>query len=389
MRRCLAGDWPSVAKRVHDVLVLSDADVAQALSMRETLAALESSFAASAGGTTVSSPWVQLFVGSDAPASPEIALAGTQLRIASGFTPGAGVVAVRMSADILQFGQIHGSMRKRVFPAAQGKFVGLVMLFSVATGEPLALFPDAHIQHYRVGATNALGTKYLARRDAKRVGLLGAGWQAEARLEAYREIREIEEVRVFSPRRESRTDFAQRMTALLEIPVVAVDDPEQAIAGADIIAAATSSIREVIAPEWARPGVHIDCLRELEFGQSVIDRADVAAYNRRDPVAAPVVTIRSGRATTLSEGTGGGYPEISESTGWWTLPGAWDRLTTLEDLISGAHSGRCDDDDVTLFLSRGVAHQFSAVGAVVYERARAQGLGFTVPAELVLQDRPT
>jgi len=371
------------------VRILSDADVARVLTMKDTLAALERSYGASARGATVSSPWVQLFVESDEPQPDNVRLAGCQLRTASGYTPGTDVIAVRLSADIAQFGDINGSIRRRNLPAAHGMYVGLVMLFSVRTGEPLALFPDAHIQNFRVGATNALGTKYISREDAHTVGLLGAGWQAEARLQAYREGRDIREVRVFSPRRESREDFARRMTALLGIPVTAVDSAAAAVEDADIIAAATSSIVPVVEESWVRPGVHIDSLREVEFSEAIIKRADVAAYNRRDPEGAQVLTVRQERYTAISAGTNGGYPEINDPAGWWNEEDGWDRMTTLEELIVGDHPGRERPDQVTLFLSRGVAHQFSAVGAVILERAAELGLGLEVPHEMVLQDRPT
>jgi len=65
------------------------------------------------------------------------------------------------------------------------------------------------------------------------------------------------------------------------------------------------------------------------------------------------------------------------------------RMTTLEDLSAGRHPGRTSPEQVTLFLSRGVAHQFSAVGAVVLRRARELGIGLDVPADIILQDRPS
>ncbi|MDE3074467.1 MAG: ornithine cyclodeaminase family protein, partial [Chloroflexota bacterium] len=269
------------------------------------------------------------------------------------------------------------------------KWVGLVLLFSVETGEPLALFPDAHLQHFRVGATNGLGTKYLSRPDSRRVGLLGTGWQAEARLQAYQEVRKITNVAVYSPRNERRTAFARKMSELLQIEIEPTDSPEAAVEGADIIAAATSSIRPVIDPRWVMPGVHVDCLRELEFDQATLDLVDVAAYNRRDPLKAPVITCRRDRITRFSEGTEGGYPEVDDPEGWWNHRTAWDRMTTLEDLISGRHAGRESDRQTTLFLSRGVAHQFSAVGSVVLQEASRLGLGHEIPATTILQDRPT
>jgi ornithine cyclodeaminase/alanine dehydrogenase-like protein (mu-crystallin family) len=370
------------------MLVLSDEDVGKVLTMRDTLTALEHSFAASARGETVSGPWVQLFVDSERTKSANIKLDGCQMRTGSGYAPGTRIVAVRLSADMLRVGNIDSGLRRDTVPAARGKWVGLVMLFSVETGEPLALFPDAHLQAFRVGATNGLGAKFLCRSDATRVGLLGSGWQAEARLRAYCEVRNIGQIKVFSPRRERRNDFAERMTTALGIPVLPVESSNDAVRDADIIAAATNSIAPVIDERWIRPGVHIDCVRELEFDEAVIKRSDIAAYNWRDPEAG-VLTYRKQRFEARSSGTEGGYHEVNDRNGWWNDVNVWKQMTTLEDLISKAHPGRTDDRQVTLFLSRGVGQQFSAVGAVVLKRASEMGLGFTVPPDLLLQDHPT
>ena len=75
---------------------------------------------------------------------------------------------------------------------------GLVLLFSTENGEPLAIMPDGVMQRMRVGAANGLGVKYLARKDASTVGILGSGWQAGAQLMAACAVRKIETIRCFS-----------------------------------------------------------------------------------------------------------------------------------------------------------------------------------------------
>ena len=88
-------------------------------------------------------------------------------------------------------------MRRVKLPAApNGRFVGLVLLFSSETGEPLAIFPDGVIQRMRVGAANGIGVKHLARKDACTVAILGAGWQAGAQLMAVCAVRAIESIAV-------------------------------------------------------------------------------------------------------------------------------------------------------------------------------------------------
>src|SRR6201999_3677433 len=98
---------------------------------------------------------------------------------------------------------------------AQGtRWCGLALLFTVDTGEPLAILPDGVMQRMRVGAANGLGVKYLARKDACSVGILGCGWQAGTQLMAACATRTITAIRCFSPTKDRRESFAREMTAL-------------------------------------------------------------------------------------------------------------------------------------------------------------------------------
>ena len=90
-------------------------------------------------------------------------------------------------------------VREKV-PAAPGnRYAGLVLLFSAENGEPLAILPDGVMQRMRVGAANGLGIKYLARKNASTVGILGSGWQAGTQLMAACAVRDIKPIRCFSP----------------------------------------------------------------------------------------------------------------------------------------------------------------------------------------------
>ena len=115
------------------------------------------------------------------------------LKSMDGVIPKLGVGAVRINSDIVTWPKKGNNIRREKVPAAPGnRYVGLVLLFSTENGEPLAIFPDGVMQRMRVGAANGLGAKYLARKDAKTVGILGSGWQAGAQLMAVCAVRSIE-----------------------------------------------------------------------------------------------------------------------------------------------------------------------------------------------------
>ena len=160
-------------------LILSNADVEKLLTMRECIAVLEEAYVELAQGRGVS----RTRSDSLTPTTRPDAL--YSLKSMDGVVPKLGVGAVRINSDIVTWPKQGNTMRRVKVPAApNNRYVGLVLLFSTETGEPLAILPDGVMQRMRVGATNGLGIKYLARQNATRVGLLGSGWQAGAQLMA-------------------------------------------------------------------------------------------------------------------------------------------------------------------------------------------------------------
>src|ERR1700674_2036870 len=250
-------------------LILSNADADNLLTMPECIDVLEEAFVELAEGRGVSRTRSDCF----APTSREDAL--YSLKSMDGVIPKFGVGAVRINSDIVTWPKRGNNVRREKIPAAPGnRYVGLVLLFSTETGEPLAIFPDGVMQRMRVGAANGLGVKYLARKDAKSVGILGSGWQAGAQLMAVCAVREIEAIRCFSPNREHCAAFAREMSAVLGIEVDPVDQPEDAIGSADIVMCATNSIDNIYFERWIRPGVHVSAIKLPEIETAAIEHAD-------------------------------------------------------------------------------------------------------------------
>src|SRR5262245_4741903 len=210
-------------------LILSNDDVEKLLTMRECIEVMEEAYVELADGRGVSRTRSDCFT----PTARADAL--YSLKSMDGVAPKLGVGAVRINSDIITWPKRGNNMRREKVPAApNNRYVGLVLLFSVENGEPLAILPDGVMQRMRVGAANGLGIKHLARADAKTVGLLGSGWQAGAQLMAACAVRDIETIRCFSPNAQNRETFAAAMRDLLGVDVQAVGQPEDAIKGADI-----------------------------------------------------------------------------------------------------------------------------------------------------------
>src|SRR5215467_1425193 len=206
-------------------LILSNADVEKILTMPECIEALEESYVELVEGRGVNRTRSDCIT----PTSNPNAIYG--LKSMDGVIPKFGIGAIRINSDIVTFPKKGNNVVREKVPAANGRYVGLVLLFSSENGEPLAILPDGVMQRMRVGATNGLGIKHLARSDARSVGLLGSGWQAGAQLMAACAVRNIESIRCFSPDRAHREAFAGAMSATLGVEVAPVDQPEAAIEG--------------------------------------------------------------------------------------------------------------------------------------------------------------
>jgi alanine dehydrogenase len=352
-------------------LILSNSDVEKLLTMRECIDVLEEAYAELAEGRGVS----RTRSDSLTPTTRPDAL--YSLKSMDGVVPKFGIGAVRINSDVVTWPKQGNNMRRVKVPAApNNRYVGLVLLFSSETGEPLAILPDGVMQRMRVGAANGLAVKYLARANAKRVGILGSGWQAGAQLMAVCAVRDVETIRCFSPNRVNRESFAKQMSTALGVEIVAVDQPEEAIGGADIAMCATNSIDHIFFERWIEPGMHISSIKRPELEVKAIKRADRVVIHNND--GSPLNFTTKDLVV----------PERAKNKGWALAEEIdFKKLPTLPQLITGKTEGRNADDEVTCFINNlGLGYQFAAVGSVVHRKAKEQGFGHELPTEWFTED---
>src|SRR5258706_989232 len=370
-RRRISRACPASLKSGTMTLILSNADIDAVLSMKDCIDVLEDAYRELAHARGVSRTRSDSFSETTRPD------ALYSLKSMDGIVPKLGVSAVRINSDIITWPKEGGNERRVKVPSApNARYVGLVLLFSSETGEPLAIFPDGVIQRMRVGAANALGAKYLARHDSRDVGILGSGWQAGAQLMGVCAVRDIETIRCFSPNKANREAFSHEWSAKLGVKVIPVDTPEDALGKADIAMCATHTIDNVFFARWVRPGLHISSIKRPEVDVAAVKRADLVVLHSNDGTPMHLFT----KGVTI--------PEKAENKGWMLAEEiAFDRLPTLPQLIAGLTPGRTSPDQVTCFLNNiGLGYQFAAVGALVYRKAREAGLGRELPTGLFNED---
>ena len=346
-------------------LLLTNEDVEQVLAMPSSLEALEAAYRELTAGRAVLRRQSQTYLPGPLPGSSYC------LKTVEGGSESLGVMAIRLTSDVLRGRQVGETFRREKVPAAPGgRFLGLVLLFGLSTGELLAIVPDGIIQRLRVGATSALAADRLARPDAATVGLIGSGNQAEAQLRGLTCIRRLARVRVYSPTPSHREAFAERLGAALGLRIEAVDSARSAVEDADIVACATNSGQPVLDGEWLRPGMHVGFIREFEVADATLERADLLFVHTQQGDI-DHYTPR-GRDDLAQLQRGRGYP--------------WHRYPELADLVAGTAPGRTDPRQLTMFMNNfGVGIQFAALGARAWQLARARGLGREVPTDWFLE----
>lgn len=352
-------------------LILSNDDVGKLLTMPDCIAVLEEAYRELAEGRGVSRTRSDCF----APTAREDAL--YSLKSMDGVIPKFGVGAVRINSDIVTWPKKGNNIRREKVPAAPGnRYVGLVLLFSTENGEPLAIFPDGVMQRLRVGAANGLGVKYLARKNAKIVGILGSGWQAGAQLMAVCAVRDITAIRCFSPNSENRATFARQMSEMLGVDVGPAATAEEAIAGADIVMCATNTVDPVFFAHWLVPGVHLSSIKRPEIEEKAVKRADRVAIHVNE--GRPIHVMTKDLVV----------PERAEGRGWQIGAGIdFNKLPTLPDLITGRAQGRTSEAEVTCFINNiGMGYQFAAAGALLYRKAKENGAGHDLPTDWFTED---
>lgn len=347
------------------MLLLDNDDVDALLAMEDCIGAIEAVYREADRGEAAYRPRATFQV-------PRGTNRRFTLATMDGVSRAAGVAAVRIRSDFVISDPARGDEEK--YASEPGSFCGLVLLFDLETAEPLAILNDGRIQQLRVGATAAVAARQLARPSSRILAVIGAGTQARAHVEAYVTDRPIREVRVFSPNAVHRDAFAAEIGAGHDVAARPVATAREAVEGADIVAACTSSTRPVLEAGWLAPGTHLSSVRHrAEIGPDVLSRADRVVVH----VPSGATAHRVGAPEELREA---GISRPSDET-----PTPRD-APTLADLLAGRTAGRSGDDEVTYFLNNmGTGLQFAACAGLVHLRALEAGRGREIPTGWFLQ----
>lgn len=238
----------------------------------------------------------------------------------------------------------------------------VTLLFRTNDGGLRAIIESSWLSWARTGATGAVATRHLARPEASVLGLIGSGRQASAQLQAIAASRPLTGAFVFSRTRERRNAFARDMSRLTGIEVEPLASADEVVERSTIVSTVTTSHEPVFAPSAAKPGLHVNAI-----GAHYLDRREV---DGRLMARARVFVDDAERSREED-----GERALAVADGWLA---AGAPVTALADVVGGQAPGRTSPDDVTVFLSGGLASEYLLAAAAVVERAEQLGLGTRV-----------
>ena len=232
-----------------------------------------------------------------------------------------------------------------------------VLVLDPTTGAPKAFMDGASLTAIRTGAGGGVAADLLARKDAKKVGLFGAGVQARAQLQAVMAVRNITSVNLISRTQISAQQLAAEISEWIDAPEVnLVSTPQQVVENADIVLCATTSATPLFDGNALQPGTHITAV-----GTFIPEKREV-----------DTITIRRAHRIVVDS-----REACLEEAGDLIIPNAAIDAE-IGEIVNGDKPGRQSDDEITFFKSVGVAVQDAVAGSVVLAEAEVKELGILV-----------
>jgi ornithine cyclodeaminase/alanine dehydrogenase-like protein (mu-crystallin family) len=257
------------------------------------------------------------------------------------------------------FGVKLVSLIPRNKPPQYSSHLGIVLLFEVEHGQPVAMLDAAEITAIRTAAASGLATRLLAKPEASDLAILGAGEQASSHLAAMLCVRKLRRIRVWGRDEDKAAAFALTEGAKHKVTIEVVSTPREAVTGADIICTVTKARDPILLGEWIEPGAHLNVV-----GSSISTTAEIDT-----PAVVKSRFFVDYRSSTITEG--GEYLRALRA-GAITPEHI---LGEIGEVANGSKTGRTSPGDVTLYKSLGIAPQDLASAHYVLQKARERRVG--------------
>ena len=324
-----------------ETLILTDYEVKKLLSLSEVVEAVESAFKEKGLGQVQMPAKIYLYYKKYS----------GDLRAMPAFLEDLGISAVKIV-------NVHpNNPTKNGLPTV----MAVITLIDPSTGAPIAIMGGTTITDMRTGAAGGIAAKYLARKDSKVVGLVGAGAQARTQLMALLQVyRKLEEVRVWSRTEDTKKKFVTETQQAYKnfIQVIPAASVRKAVEGADIVVTTTPSRKPLVTNDMVSAGMHINCIGADAVGKEELD---------------PNILKRAKIVVDdWAQASHSGEINVPLSHGIITKDDVW---AEIGEIVAGLKPGRQREDEITVFTSTGLAVQDAVAAKIAYSKALAAKVG--------------
>lgn len=324
------------------VTILTETELRQCVALdKAAIEIVEQAFSALGAGTVVMPPILRL----------DIADHNGEVDVKTAYVPGLDSFAIKISPGFFDNPKLG-------LPSVNG----LMVLFSAKTGLVETLLLDnGYLTDVRTAAAGAIAARYLARRDSKVAGVIGAGVQARLQMQALKLERDFERLLVWARDADKARAYAEAMGPALGVETEVAASAEALVRASDVVVTTTPSTEPLIQADWLHPGLHVtamgsDAEHKNEIAPAALARADLFVCDRRTQ------SIRLG--------------ELHHAVAAGALPEDVP-VVELGEITSGAKPGRADSDSVTICDLTGTGVQDTAIALHAFRAASAQEFGTT------------
>jgi len=295
------------------------------------------------------------------------------------YSTGKAVMPVRL---VVPLPQIHGRITNMPGYLTQDKALGMkvvtyfqnnpkqdlpailatIMLFSADTGKMIAAMDGSFITAIRTACASAMATKGLANPNTPVAGILGAGVQARAHIQALCRVKKLQRIKIYSPLGISAERVRQELESEVGVDIEVASSAEDTVRGSDLVVTVTTAKEPVLELDWLKPGAHINAVGSHRPDLREIDGTTLACskvvVDSREAIMAEcgdiLLAIKEKSITENSI-----HAEIGE-------------------VLAGTKPGRTSAAEITLYKSVGIAIQDVAAAHLIYHKALEKKIGTEV-----------
>lgn len=315
-----------------ETLILSKQDVSKLLNMKDAISSVEQAYIEFSSNKVIQPPIVSI----------DNTEHNGELDIKTCYSKSEKIISIKSACGYWDNPNEHN------LPT----LLATIQLLDGTTGYPLCIMDGSLITGYRTGGAGGLSARLLARRDSKKVAMIGAGNQARMQLKALCEVVDIQSVKVWDANSELIDTYKEEISTSLKLLVEPCKTAKEAVIDADIIVTTTPSKDMIVKDEWVKEGTHIiaigaDMKGKQELDPKIFSRAKIYVNSKTQ-------CIERGETQNPIES---GDIKIS------------DIYAELGEVLLGTKEARLNDSEITIFDSTGMGIQDNTLATLIYKKS--------------------